>query len=37
MGVPASITSRTVKYCFTVRFVFVLTVLLTALAFNQIK
>ena len=25
MGVPASITSRTVKYCFTVRFVFIQT------------
>ena len=37
MGVPASITDRSVKFCFTERFVFILTILLTVLVFNQIK
>ncbi len=37
MGVPASITNRSVKLCFTERLVFMLTILLTVLVFNQIK
>ncbi len=37
MGIPSWITDRSVKPCFTERFIFMLTVLLTVLVFNQIK